>query len=133
MRMNLLRAVTVFALALTWRGFSGDVKETPLAEKIDNIAEDDQAYFDARMANDKKAGDQRKDNAVKLATARSEIEATSKAKLALGAATVTIDEATKDVPEPDSMETAINLPAGQRVRDAYEISPDDFPMDHHER
>ena len=132
MQMKLLRAVTVVALAMTLRSFGAD-KETPLAEKIDNIADDDQKFFDDRIAADKKAAEQRKDNAAKLATARSEIEATSKAKLALGSATVTIDEATKDVPEPDSMETAINLPAGQRVRDAYEISPDDFQMDHHER
>jgi hypothetical protein len=132
--MRLLRTVSVIALVMAYRGQAADGgKETPLAEKIDNIAEDDQKFFDDRMAADKKAAEQRKDNADKLSKARSEIEATSKAKLALGSATVTIDEATKDVPEPDSMETAINLPAGQRVRDAYEISPDDFTMDHHER
>jgi hypothetical protein len=134
MQMKMLRAITVVALAISLRGFAaeGD-KEKPLAEKIDDMDPDDQKFFDDVMAADKKASDQRKDNAAKLATTRADLEATSKAKLALGSATVTIDEATKDVPEPESMEQALNFPAGQRVRDAYEINPEDLPIDPHER
>ena len=46
---------------------------------------------------------------------------------------VTIDEETKDVKEPNSSEAALEMEQGRRVRDAYEISPDDFAISDHDR
>ncbi|HYG76032.1 MAG TPA: hypothetical protein VEK08_13590 [Planctomycetota bacterium] len=49
----------------------------------------------------------------------------------LGSATVTIDEETKTVTEPGTMEGALGLK--QPVRDPYEVNPDDFQIVDHDR
>jgi len=60
-----------------------------------------------------------------------ELEAQRKKVLELGSGTVTIDEDTKQVPEPANVETALDLK--KPLRDPYEVSPDDFSIYEHDR
>jgi hypothetical protein len=47
--------------------------------------------------------------------------------------TTTVDDQTLEVKEPSSQEEALGLPAGRRVRDDNEFSPEDFTMNAHDR
>ncbi|MGD0089339.1 MAG: hypothetical protein ABSE73_05405 [Planctomycetota bacterium] len=61
----------------------------------------------------------------------SDLQAARQKAAELGTASVTIDEETKPVQEPATIEAALGLK--QPVRDLYEVSPDDFSIYEHDR
>jgi|GEM_PF-2725438 len=74
---------------------------------------------------------QRVDLEKKLEETKQKINAQSKEAAKLGSATVTIDEETKEVAEPQNAEAALNLKTP--IRDPYEPSPEDVPVYVHDR
>lgn len=108
----------------------GDSKITRVPTPEDTDAEDAR-YFEKVLAADKAAREERIANARKLRELNTAMHKQEEAAMALSSTTVIIDEDTLEVSEPNSIESALAL--DHPVRDAYEISPDDFKIEQHER
>ena len=138
MRLKLSSALTIaMAAALVRMVPCSAAEEIPpihqLADMPDGIAQDDKDYIQ-RVQDDKaKQLAAMKAGYDKLAgTAKELADKREKSLDPLGKAEVTVDEDTKGVEEPKSMEAALGLKEPRRIRDAYEISPDDFEIADHD-
>jgi len=99
----------------------------------DSADEADKKYVDDKQKAVDKLISDRKVMEDQLAGKIKEIEGRRQELAKKGTANVTLDEETRDVTEPSNMEEALNMQAPRRVRDEYEISPDDFQIDIHDR
>ena len=112
--------------------FSPGLKAETILNQIPAGADPEEEAFVKRVLESRaKVNDERKQLFDKFNKTVSDLEAQRKKVTELGSASVTIDEDTKTVAEPANIESALNLK--QPVRDAYEISPDDFEILEHDR
>ena len=139
MRLKLSSALTIAMAATTLVRiapcFAGE--EAPpihqVADMPDGIAQDDKDYIAKVQADKAKQLQAMKEGYDKLANTAKELQDKREKTLEiLGKADVTVDEDTKSVEEPKSMEGSLGMKEGRRVRDAYEVSPDDFDIASHE-
>ncbi len=105
-----------------------EVKEMP-----DGVDPADKEFLEKKQKDREEIVNKRKELEAGLSTKIKELEQKREEVAKKGNASVTLDDQTKDVTEPASMEAALGMEAGRRVRDEYEISPDDFTIDIHDR
>ncbi len=138
MRLKLSSALTIaMAAALVRMPTCTAGEEMPPLNQVkdmpDGIQPDDKAYIERVQADKAKQLEAMKAGYDHLASTAKELsEKREKSLNVLGKAEVTVDEDTKGVDEPKSAEAALGLKEGRRVRDAYEISPDDFDIASHD-
>jgi len=94
-------------------------------------AEAERPFLEKKQADRQKVMNERKELYEKYQKTVADLQAQREKAQALGTASVTIDEDTKTVQEPATIEAALGLK--QPVRDVYEVSPDDFSMYQHDR
>ena len=92
---------------------------------------EDKIYEEKKAAAQAKLLAEHKEMFNKLEQTKEQLKTTRAEVFKPGTASITIDEETKPVAEPATIEEALDLKT--RVRDEYEISPDDFKIDEHDR
>ncbi len=103
------------------------------ATEVDKENEIMQAYWQKKQAAREKLTQDRKLSYEDFKKECLDLKAATEQALQPTNGTVVIDEETKTVNEPASIEAALGFEAGRAVRDPYEISPDDFNIYSHAR
>lgn len=129
--MRFWHSALVLALVLVQSVWAGEIIE--MKEMPENVDPADKKFIEDKQAARTKLNDERKAMDEQLVAKVKELERQREILAKPGTASVTVDDETKEVVEPANMEKALGFEAPRRVRDEYEISPDDFEIKVHDR
>lgn len=131
-----MKRLLLLLVVVGWLALGPAVRaETVQLVELENLPADadkeDKDFLEKKRGARQKVMDERKKLFEDYQKTVADLQEQRKKASELGTASVTIDEETKPVQEPGSIEAALGLK--QPVRDAYEVSPDDFSIYEHDR
>jgi hypothetical protein len=136
--LSLMLVLGSLALSPVRKALAGEPQppgEQPAALATEEaVAKAEQKYDEDRRKAREQAFVERDEGLKEVRKKAEELKAEHAKVSQPGSATVTIDDETKTVTEPNSSEAALGFTEpGRRVRDEYEVSPDDFAVFPHEK